>query len=64
MNMVTTWHLSLRINVYDSEVVEWLIYEGADLPEDYQVTDSDRRAFIEDRLNQEDLEYDALYLVD
>ncbi|MGN0999724.1 MAG: hypothetical protein ACI4PO_09250 [Faecousia sp.] len=62
--MVTTWNVAIRINIYDSDVVEWLLYEGADLPEDYQVTDADRRAFIEDRLNQEECEYETPYIAD
>lgn len=62
---MTVWHCTLHITICDEEVMEWLLYEGAELPDNYKVTDLDRKGYIENHLDQAsddfDFEYEELY---
>lgn len=63
--MITVWHCTMHIVIRDEDVLEWLVYEGAELPDDYIVTDVDRKSYVENHLDQAsddfEFEYEELY---
>lgn len=60
--MTTEWLCQIQVTIDDDDVLEWLIYEGGYLPDGYQVTDDDRKAYLMEIFDQQEcIEYDDLH---